>query len=80
MSPKSASWSTAALGRDQGERDRPGDDVELLDLTDKFCVAGTCHALIGGVVVYFDSSHITSTYSRALAPYIEYALLDLDRG
>ncbi len=32
-----------------------------------FCTSGRCHALIGGVVVYFDQQHITTTYARTLA-------------
>ena len=39
-------------------------------LTRYFCDAHTCHALIGGVVVYFDAHHLTDTYSRSLAPYL----------
>lgn len=51
--------------------------VRLLDLTDKFCVDGTCHAVIGGSIVYSDASHLTNTYAATLAPYIELALLEL---
>jgi peptidoglycan/LPS O-acetylase OafA/YrhL len=39
-------------------------------LTQYFCDAKRCHALIGGVVVYFDSHHLTTTYSRSLARYL----------
>jgi peptidoglycan/LPS O-acetylase OafA/YrhL len=35
-----------------------------------FCDVTTCHGLIGGVVVYFDQSHITTTYARSLAEYL----------
>jgi hypothetical protein len=35
-----------------------------------FCDAVTCHAVIGGVVVYFDSHHLTTTYARSLARYL----------
>ncbi len=52
----------------------PDASVKLLDLTDKFCRDGTCHARIGGVIVYSDSSHLTATYARTLAPSIEAAL------
>jgi peptidoglycan/LPS O-acetylase OafA/YrhL len=41
-----------------------------LSLTRFFCDAGKCHALIGGVVVYFDSHHLTTTFSRSLASYL----------
>jgi hypothetical protein len=35
-----------------------------------FCDAHRCHALVGGVIVYFDSHHLTDTYSRSLGPYL----------
>ncbi|HET6818552.1 MAG TPA: acyltransferase family protein [Mycobacteriales bacterium] len=41
-----------------------------IPLTQYFCDQVKCHALIGGVVVYFDSHHLTSTYSRSLARYL----------
>ena len=40
-----------------------------LPLHQYFCDATRCHGLIGGVVVYFDSHHLTDTYSRSMAPY-----------
>jgi SGNH domain (fused to AT3 domains) len=52
-----------------------GEGVTLLDMTDRFCIDGVCHARIGGVIVYSDSSHLTNTYARTLAPYIELDLL-----
>ncbi|WP_270070762.1 acyltransferase family protein [Streptomonospora mangrovi] len=42
-------------------------DVTLVDLTDEFCVGGTCPPVIGNVLVYRDSHHLTATYSRLLA-------------
>jgi peptidoglycan/LPS O-acetylase OafA/YrhL len=44
--------------------------VSYIPLTKYFCDARKCHAVIGGVVVYFDSHHLTTTYSRSLARYI----------
>lgn len=35
-----------------------------------FCEDGKCYRVIGGVVVYFDGSHISATYARTLAPYM----------
>ncbi|MFL6136509.1 MAG: acyltransferase family protein [Frankiaceae bacterium] len=46
------------------------DVASYLPLTRYFCDATKCHALIGGVVVYFDSHHLTRTYSRSLARYL----------
>ncbi len=50
-------------------------DVEYVDLTDHFCVSGTCPAVVGSVLVYRDeSSHVTDTYARTLLPHLEMAL------
>jgi hypothetical protein len=32
---------------------------------------------VGGVVVYFDGEHLTATYSRTLAPYLEPAVIGI---
>jgi hypothetical protein len=48
-----------------------GDDrISVLDLTDVFCDEQACHELIGGVIVYFDGSHLTATFSRTLGQVI----------
>ena len=44
--------------------------VDYVQVAKYFCDAMRCHALIGGVVVYFDSHHLTTTFSRSLAPYL----------
>ncbi|MER7796516.1 acyltransferase family protein [Microbacterium sp. NPDC096154] len=44
--------------------------VPVIDLWDILCADGTCHALIGGAVVYFDDTHLTTTFSRTLAPWL----------
>nr|WP_281371470.1 acyltransferase family protein [Petropleomorpha daqingensis] len=49
--------------------------VQVLDLTDSFCDPRLCHAVIGGVVVYWDGSHITKTFSTSLAPFLTTAWL-----
>lgn len=41
-----------------------------VDLWDSFCDEEGCHAVIGGVVVYFDDEHLTITYAETLAPYL----------
>lgn len=47
------------------------DNVAVIDPTKYFCQDGTCPAVIGGVVVYFDASHITATYAETLTPLLE---------
>lgn len=39
----------------------------VVDLRDSFCFDGRCPAVIGGVLVYRDSNHITSVYARSLS-------------
>lgn len=46
-----------------------------IDLSDYFCDAEICHALIGGVVVYADDNHVSRTYATTLAPFLEASLI-----
>jgi hypothetical protein len=39
-------------------------------MSEYFCNDTTCPPAIGNVIVYADDSHITSTYSRTLAPML----------
>jgi hypothetical protein len=49
--------------------------ITYVDLNRYLCRNGTCPAVIGGVVAYFDGSHMTATFARTLAPYLrDYAL------
>ncbi len=45
--------------------------VRLVDTTALFCTDGTCPSVIGGVVVYRQLQHVTATYARSTAPYLE---------
>jgi hypothetical protein len=47
------------------------DRVRFADLTDHICDGDTCRAVNGGVITYFDGSHLTATYAHTLAPYLE---------
>jgi hypothetical protein len=49
-------------------------DVEVLDLTDRYCGPERCMPVIGNVMVYRDNNHVTDTYARSLRPYIADAL------
>ncbi|MDR2787560.1 MAG: acyltransferase, partial [Candidatus Accumulibacter sp.] len=44
------------------------------DLTDVFCDAGACLAVLGGLVPYFDGSHVSATFSRTAARHLAPAL------
>lgn len=58
----------------EGVRGLPG--ARVVDLTDLFCDPARCHGVIGGVIVYFDGSHLTGTFSRSLAPFLSQAWED----
>jgi hypothetical protein len=51
--------------------------IRFVDLTDHICAEEVCHAVTGGVVTYFDSSHLTATFVRTLAPYLNRPLTKL---
>jgi peptidoglycan/LPS O-acetylase OafA/YrhL len=50
-------------------RDNPA--VTLVDLTDSFCDAQKCYAVVGGVSVYFDANHMNLEFARSLKPMLE---------
>ena len=43
----------------------------VVDLSDYFCNATTCPAVIGATLVYSDEHHVTATFSRSLADVLE---------
>lgn len=45
-----------------------------LDLTDAICEPETCHPVVGNVLTYIDSNHLTATFSRTLAPALAEAM------
>lgn len=44
--------------------------AQVLDPLDWTCTQEECPAVVGNVLVYRDSSHLTATYSRWLAPIL----------
>ena len=48
--------------------------IKLVDLSNEFCDQSRCYAAIGGAVVYSDTSHITTQFSRSLAPFLLQAM------
>jgi peptidoglycan/LPS O-acetylase OafA/YrhL len=50
-------------------------EVPLVNMNDLICGRATCLPIVGNVVVYRDSHHLTNTYSRTLTPYLEGRLL-----
>ncbi|WP_053071783.1 SGNH hydrolase domain-containing protein [Cellulomonas sp. A375-1] len=53
--------------------------AELVDLTDVVCPADRCAPVIGNVLVWRDSHHLTATYARTTAPFLDEALTPLVR-
>ncbi|WP_395693305.1 acyltransferase family protein [Nocardioides sp.] len=49
-------------------------DLTAVDMTDHLCEPVECHVVNGGVITYFDGTHMTATYSHTLGPYLEPAV------
>ncbi|PYY50047.1 hypothetical protein DEI84_05070 [Curtobacterium sp. MCBD17_023] len=45
-----------------------GDRARYVDMTDWYCTATTCPAVIGGVLTHRDPTHLTATFATTLAP------------
>ncbi|MET0296079.1 MAG: SGNH hydrolase domain-containing protein, partial [Microbacterium sp.] len=43
----------------------------VVDITDRLCDETVCPAVIGNVVVYRDTNHLTDTFVRTLTPFID---------
>jgi hypothetical protein len=52
-----------------------GGAADLMDVNDLICEPRTCPPIIGNVVVYRDTHHLTQTYISTLAPYFVQRLL-----
>lgn len=44
--------------------------VQVVDLHDFFCDSAFCYPVVGGALVLRDVSHMTTTFSRSLGPYL----------
>ena len=49
-------------------------NAHLIDLTEYMCEESTCSMVVGGVIVTRDGFHLSATYARSLAPYLDRAL------
>jgi peptidoglycan/LPS O-acetylase OafA/YrhL len=49
--------------------------ITLLDFDNVFCDPNKCFSLIGNTIVFRDDNHLTDTFARTMAPFIEPALL-----
>lgn len=50
--------------------------VSFIDMNNAICNRTTCSAVIGGVLVYRQGSHLTRTYIDSLAPALEHHLVE----
>lgn len=50
-------------------------NAKVIDLTDFYCDAEKCPAVIGNVIVYRDDNHITRTWAKTLAPHLNQAIV-----
>jgi hypothetical protein len=53
--------------------------VPLIDMNAVICGRVKCPAVVGNVLVYQDSHHLTSTYTLTTAPYLEMRLLKVSK-
>lgn len=50
--------------------------VQVVEPESWICPEGRCRPVVGGVITYFDDSHITATYAKTLAPLLGKAIDD----
>lgn len=55
-------------------------NIQLMSLTDAFCDAKNCHAVIGGTIAYRDSHHISATFALTLVPHFEAAFTNIENS
>lgn len=57
------------------------DGAHVIDMTDAYCVDGVCPTIVGNVFVYMDQNHVTTQYSRTVAPFFSQRVLrELELG
>ena len=45
--------------------------IETVDATDRFCLQDLCPAVVGDVLVYRNSGHVTASYMKTLRRWLE---------
>ena len=53
--------------------------VPLIDMNSLICGRTKCPPIVGNVLVYQDSHHLTSTYALTTAPFLESRLLEVNK-
>lgn len=49
-------------------------EVTTADFTNAYCDKTTCYSVVGGIIVYFDWQHLTSTFAKTLRQPLEQAI------
>lgn len=52
------------------------DDITVVDFTPWLCPWDMCQATIGNIAVYIDDNHLSRTYARTLAPFLDRILAE----
>lgn len=66
------------VSRNESERSAAAaEGAAFLDLSNYFCSADVCPAIIRNELVYRDAHHITTSFSSSLSPALSVALLDI---
>jgi len=60
---------------DWSKLENPPSNVHYVDLSDSFCGDEYCDPVIGNVLIYRDSHHITATYASTIAPILRKELM-----
>ncbi|MEV6524783.1 acyltransferase family protein [Longispora sp. NPDC051575] len=71
---RACQFPRAAALRPDPLAERPPAGVRVVDVNDLLCPAEQCPAVIGGVLLYRDDSHLTATLTTLLAPRIDQLL------
>lgn len=50
-------------------------EVTLVDVTNGVCGPEVCEPIVGNVLVWRDSHHLTATYAKTLAPYLKESIV-----
>ena len=56
-----------------------GGKVPVIDMNDLICSPTWCASIVGNVLVYRDTHHVTSTYTGTLAAFLEQRLIKADK-
>ena len=54
-------------------------DLDFIDLKTAICPAQECVPVLGNMLLYRDSHHLTVEFAESLAPFLEPAILNLSQ-